>query len=318
MGKRRKAKTNKKIKLTIPQLIIFGIFTVAFVVFAFSEQARDISSKITDAVAGIDVKASTYPCEVRFIDVGQGDASLVISDGEAILIDAGENTKGDEVVDYLERMKIKELSMIVATHPHSDHIGGIDVVMESFPVKKVLMPELKDEVIPTTGTFTDFLDAMEKQKIIPTYAKPGDEFIFGKGVFTVFAPVQEFDDLNNSSIGLKFVYDNAASFLFTGDMEKKAEKAVLEQYSPEMLKADVLKSGHHGSKTSSSKDFFWAVNPAVCVISVGTGNSYGLPNDEIIKRYTANGAQIYRTDFHGDIAIGFDGEYHLSYANDTK
>lgn len=227
------------------------------------------------------------------------------------MVDGGENGKGEVVVDYLKALDIKELDMIIATHPHSDHIGGLDTVMESFPVKRVIIPKIADDVVPTTKTATDFLLAIKNQGIKPEYANPKNVYTFGKGKITVFAPVKEFDDLNNSSIGFRFDYNEQASFLFTGDMEKEAENAVLKE--PDVnLKADVLKSGHHGSKTSSSKKFFEKINPQFCVISVGTDNSYNLPNKEILDRYSRGKATLYRTELSGDIVIGYDESgYHV-------
>lgn len=264
-------------------------------------------------ITGLEPDVIQYPCEVRFIDVGQGDSTLVISDGYTILIDAGENDKGVDVVDYLLRLDIKELDLIIATHPHSDHIGGLDVVLKSIPAKRVIMPRIPDEIVPTTKTYTDFITECQRLDIKPEHAKRGQTLEFGKGVFTVMSPAPDIasDELNHYSIVTRFVYDNHNTFMFTGDVEAENEEAMLIEYGGNALSSHVLKLGHHGSKTSTTKEFYEAVNPLVAVILLGINNSYGFPPDKTMKTVASNDADVFRSDHHGDITIGVSDDKQL-------
>lgn len=250
-------------------------------------------------------------CQIHFIDVGQGDCSLIISDDSAILIDGGENNKGDIVLDYLDEIGVTKLDMVIATHPHSDHIGGLDTIINGIEVVSLIMPLLPDSIVPTTVTYTDMLSAIADNKVSATYAFAGDTYNFGKGEFTVISPASDYDlnDLNNASIGVKFTYDGVSA-IFTGDMEAEAEENALRNYGG-FLKSDLLKVGHHGSKTSTSKAFYNAVNPDYCAISLESGNQYGFPHKATLETLSSNGAEIYRTDLLGSFAFCvIDGELY--------
>lgn len=249
------------------------------------------------------VSDSEGDCQVHYIDVGQGDSVLIRSDGSNILIDAGENDQGKTVVDYLKAQGVKKLDMVLMTHPHSDHIGGMDTVIREFEVGKIVMPRLSEELVPTTKTYTDVLMAVAEKGLKITPAKPGDAYPLGNGSLTILGPVSEYEDLNDTSLVCRFDYEGKR-FLFTGDIEKAVEKDLLKtEAAGEALRADVLKLAHHGSKTSTSSAFYQAVDPAFCVISVGDGNSYGHPNAETLQTLKSNGAQVLRTDYQGSIVF---------------
>ncbi len=239
---------------------------------------------------------------VYFLDVGQGDSTLIQTPaGENILIDAGNNDKGDEVVDYLNHLGVETIDIMIATHPDADHIGGLDTVLEAFKVKAVYAPKVSH----TTNTYKDFLTAVKNEKLQIKTAKAGVELKL-QDVNAVFvAPVGEYNDLNEWSAVLRLTYKDTV-FLFTGDAEGKSEKDMLA--SRANLAADVLKVGHHGASTSSSKAFLDQVSPAYAVISAAYGNSYGHPTQETLDRLDDIDAAVYRTDLQGTITAVSDGK----------
>lgn len=240
---------------------------------------------------------------VHFIDVGQGDSLLAESDGHFLLVDAGENDQGDTVIAYLREAGVTSLDYVIGTHPHSDHIGGLDDVIRAFDVKAVILPP----VAHTTKTFEDVLDAVQEKNLTLTQPKPGDSYALGDAAFTILAPQADYgDDLNNWSVGIRLACAEGA-LVACGDAEAQAEEDIAASGLP--LSADVLKVGHHGSSTSTSNAFLQAVAPAWAVISCGEGNSYGHPHEETLKKLEDAGVSVLRTDLLGDITAqwGEDG-----------
>ncbi len=242
---------------------------------------------------------------VHFIDVGQGDCTLIKTDKGNMLIDAGENGYETTVLNYLEEHGITELEYFVATHPHSDHIGGAAEVISGVAVKNVIMPKLSSSNTPTTKTYEKMLTAIKKSGSKVIAAKPGSEYIFGDVGFTVLSPFNQDENLNNMSVTLKLTY-GSHSFVLTGDAEKEVEKQLLDcGYD---LKADVYKLAHHGSTTSNSFKFFDAVNPEIAVISYGADNSYGHPHDEIIDMLEEKNVTYYTTAGSGTVIVKAAGD----------
>ncbi len=245
--------------------------------------------------------------EVHFIDVGQGDSILIRSDGYDILIDAGENDKGKVVTQYLERVGVDKLDLAIGTHAHSDHIGGLDVVIKEIETAEVVMPKMKKSVVPTTKTYTDLLKAIKSTGAKSTTAQIGAKYTFGNGTLTILGPVMSYDDLNDTSVVARFDYGDA-SFLFTGDMEKEAERDLIAAGA--YLDADVLKLGHHGSSTSSCEEFYDKVSPVYAIVLCGVDNEYGHPHDETEKLVKDKKDTMYRTDIQGTIVVTVkDGKY---------
>lgn len=236
---------------------------------------------------------------VSVIDVGQGDGILVQHGGKNMLIDAGDNNKGGVVLGYLKSRGVTHLDYLVATHPHADHIGGMDDVILNMSVDTIIMPDS----VHTTKTFEDLLNAIEARNVKTRRANPGDSYTLGGTGFTILSAGGS--DLNNASVIIRLEYGSTA-MLFTGDAEAKIEQALITQGKP--LSADVLKVAHHGSTTSSTDAFIRAVSPEISVISVGAGNSYGHPHSTIVKRLQDHGSKVYRTDESGTIVITTDGK----------
>lgn len=242
---------------------------------------------------------------VHVIDVGQGLSVLIDAPEKTVLIDAGENDKGGVVLGYLERAGIDHLDLAIGTHAHSDHIGGLDTVINAIPVGTVFLGDLPDDLVPATKTFTDLLDAIEHNGCAVHSPAAGETVDLGGGaLLTVLGPVMEPDSLNNSSIVTRLDFGEA-SFLFMGDAEEESEEAIAK--SGAWLECDILGAGHHGSNTSTHETLLRAAEPKAVFISLSSDNSYGFPHKEFVKRASAYGT-IYRTDLSGDIMFTTDGE----------
>ncbi len=240
---------------------------------------------------------------VHFIDVGQGDAVLIETQDGNILIDAATRAAGDIVVQYLVRRGIRELDVVIGTHPHADHIGGLIDVFKAFRVHRII-----DSGEPhTTVTFDDYLTEIEKQVEAghATYEIPtGQVITMGAMILTVLGPEGDLGSLNDNSVVCRVDFGDT-SFLFTGDAEKAAEESLLRRGVN--LEADLLKIGHHGSRTSTTQAFLDAVSPAYGVIMAGEGNRYGHPHEEVLTRLVSAGVNIFRTDVHGTVVFVSDG-----------
>ncbi|MBQ1948078.1 MAG: MBL fold metallo-hydrolase [Clostridia bacterium] len=232
---------------------------------------------------------------VHFIDVGQADCTLIMAGEEAMLVDAGNNADGDFVVRYLKKQGIKKLDYLIGTHPHEDHIGGIDTVIRNFEIGTTIVP-VKES---TTNTFQNMLEAMAEKGYKFTKPVVGETYALGHASFRILAPVRDYEDnLNNWSVGL-LITDGSHSMVLCGDAEEEAEEDMLAQSGD--FRADILKVNHHGSSSSSCAPFLQAVNPSYAVIHVGEKNEYGHPHTETMRALKARGTTIYRTDRHGSI-----------------
>ncbi len=244
--------------------------------------------------------------QIHFIDVGQGDAILVTTPDKILLVDAGLRASG--VTEYLQDLEIETIDIVIGTHPHADHIGGLIEVFHSFTVGKVIDPGVSH----TTVTYSDYMAAIENYNIPLKEGRKGMKWELSKGArLKLLHPVNPSSShLNNASIVARVTLGEVV-LLLTGDAEKEAEAQMLND--ADLLPAHILKVGHHGSWTSSTTEFLEAVQPEVSVIMCGEDNPYGHPHDVVMDRLNATGTDIYRTDIHGHIIIETDGtEYTIT------
>lgn len=238
---------------------------------------------------------------VHFIDVGQGDSALILCDGEAMLIDGGEASQSSKIYAYLKAHGVDHLEYMVATHAHSDHVGGLSGALNYASVDTALCPVTEYD----SDAFRNYVKYLGIQGVSISVPHTGDAFSLGSATVQVLGPQTDYEDPNDSSIVLKVIY-GATSFLFTGDAERSAEADILEAGYD--LAATVLKIGHHGSDTSTTYPFLREVMPQYAVISVGKNNSYGHPAEDTLSRLRDAAVQVYRTDLQGTIICTSDGK----------
>ena len=260
----------------------------------------------------IEPKAYTISdLEVHFIDVGQADAALLISDGHYMLIDGGNVEDSSLIYSYLNKLNINYLDYIIGTHAHEDHMGGLSGALQKAEVENVYVPKTESDA----KFYQSFKDKIMAEGVTPINPTSGTSFDLGSCSVQLFCPKYESaDDLNNTSIMTKVICGNT-SFLFTGDSERDEESDILGQGYD--LSATVLKAGHHGSDTSSSYVFLREVMPKYVVISVGKDNQYGHPDEAALSRFRDVGATVYRTDLQGDIIVKSDGN-ELSFSTEKN
>lgn len=242
---------------------------------------------------------------VNFIDVGQGNCTLVTLGDEAILVDSGEVGMAQSVISYIKNLGITELDCVIATHPHTDHMGAMTKLLYEFEIGDFITPEIPEDIIPTTKTYEKFLTAVSDNAENVIAAEPGQTYSYGEMTLEIFAPLSDYDDLNDMSVVSRISYGET-SVMFTGDATAEVEKDLLSKnidYS-----ADLLNVGHHGSKTSSSEEWLRAVNPKYAVICCGMNNDYGHPHAAVTDRLEKFGVKYYRTDLLGSIVFASDSK----------
>lgn len=242
--------------------------------------------------------------EVHFIDVGQGDSTLIRTpNGKTMLIDAASKSKSHLVVDYLKSQGVKKLDIVIATHPDEDHIGGMVNVIQKFEVDQFYMPNK----IHNTLAFEHMVVLLQKEEIPVSQALAGQVLPFDEDMELLVLNPEEKDYPNNNafSIACKLTYKDT-SFLFTGDIEAINEYAMIERFGSD-LKTNVIKLSHHGSNSSNSPDFLSAVRPVAAVASCGYNNQYGHPHASVLRSLKALGIPLYRTDLQGSIVFFSDG-----------
>jgi competence protein ComEC len=262
------------------------------------EQESDSSEKRSEKQTD---QTGSGKLEVHFIDVGQADSILIKNGSKAMLIDAGNNADASLVVNYIKGQGFTKLDYVIGTHPHEDHIGGLDAVIKGFDIKTLIMPKVSS----TTRTFQDVLAAIQEKGMKVTRPVPGKKYELGDAAFTILAPnSSSYSDLNNASVVVRLTHGQN-SFLFQGDAEDVSEGEILKEGFH--IQSDVLKVGHHGSKYSTGSAYLAKVKPKYAVISVGKGNTYGHPSQEVLDKLAAAGVKVYRTDEQGTIIAVSDG-----------
>lgn len=302
-------KRYKKIDPAVVLVILIIILIAYIVMIYFESQKNGESTQDSHAPASSSLTVSSGELgnvEYHFIDVGQGDATLIRTPEGDILIDTGENSAEEDLKNYLDLCGVDDLYYAVFTHPDSDHIGGADMILAEYEVLNVIKPDFEK----TTKVYTRMMEAIEAEGCTVYNALPGETYSLGEFDMFVLGPDPENNELdsNNSSIVIKATWGNTTAML-TGDAEKPAEESILRTFSAAELGSMLLKMGHHGSKTSSTDAWLAAVNPKIAIISCGLNNSYGHPHAEALARITPYvGESIYRTDLLGTIVFVTDGE----------
>lgn len=299
MSKRRK-KSNFK------DIIILVISIISAIIVYFG---GNLSLKNETENQNVIAKDPTFSKEdvtdeflkIYFLDVGQADSTLIINNNQTMLIDAGNNEDGNLIVEFIKSLGIEKIDYLVGTHAHEDHIGGMDDIINNFNIGTVYLPYTTEKTT-TTKTFEDVLDSLIAKNLSITTANIGDKFTLGNtNCEIMYVDNSEPEDTNDQSICIRLELKNE-SFLFMGDASGKVEKA------RNWPQTNVLKVAHHGSKTSTSKEFLKQVKPQIAIISVGKDNSYKHPSEQVLERLKSIKAKIYRTDELGTILLISDGD----------
>lgn len=239
--------------------------------------------------------------KIYILDVGQGSACLIKNNDDYMLIDAGENSCEDLIVQYLNDYGVTHLRYLIGTHPDSDHIGGLDAVIENFDIDTVFLSAIEDK---DNKTCKDVLQALKDKGLTYSLPEIGIAYQLGGAYFFAMAPTRHHKDSNDNSIAIRVTYRNF-DFVTTGDCEKEAEEDILKlTYN---ISADVYNAGHHGSSNASSEALLDRLNPSVVTISCGADNKYGHPHEETLRRFEDRNIRVYRTDELGTIEISSNG-----------
>lgn len=298
MAKKSAKNSARQTKLTrLILLLCLAVMLCAALYIALTDDGEPAVSQTAEPAAPPTEKLS-----VMVIDVGQGDSILVAFGAEdTMLIDAGEDTDAHAVKEELDERGITQIDVLIATHPHADHIGGMAEIIRSYDIGCIYMPDMQSG----TKTYKNIMALIDEHGIELIVACAGESFALGSADCTIVSPGKDDNkDANNESVMLLVDYMDT-EFLFTGDAEKWAEKRVLEAGYD--IDADVLKLGHHGSRTSTSEAFFEAVSPDIAVISCGRDNDYGHPHPETMALLKKYGIEPLRTDLSGDVLFLSDG-----------
>lgn len=296
----------KKKNKSITSLILF----IGLLVYLFTSSS--FRTSISNAKANIDnisnkrdeakkVVSNSDTLKVYITDVGQADSILIRDGNYNMLIDAGNNSDGEKLVKYYKELGITSFKYVFASHPHEDHIGGMDDIINNFDIENFYMPDK----LSTTKTFEDMLDALERKNLKYIVPKVNDKLSLNNSNIDVIYVGSDESDINDSSIVLKLNYFSN-SFLFTGDLGSNKEKEILN--SGANIKADVLKVGHHGSSYSTASLFLDKVNPSFAAISVGKNNIYKHPATSTLEKLNKKGIKVYRTDLDGTILFESNGK----------
>ncbi|MFV0441142.1 MAG: ComEC/Rec2 family competence protein [Lachnospirales bacterium] len=291
---------DKKLKNTVIAVIII-VLIFNFIYTRFNQENEAVS-------LGGNFQSEAGILEVHYIDVGQGDATLLRLDDFTMLIDTGDTFADEALMTYLDNVKVDEIDIFIGTHPHSDHIANASDIYDKYQVNKTIIPN----AVHTSNTFENMITSIENEGTEVVEAFAGYTESIGDLTIEILSPLERsYDDLNDYSVVTKVTYKDS-SFIFSGDATKYVEKAIVEEYSSSDLNVDVINAGHHGSDTSSCEEYLYATSPSIVVISCGKDNDYGHPHEEVLDRLEQTNGKILRTDLTGDIVITTDGlEYSI-------
>lgn len=299
----RERETTKGTYLRAAIVMIAALFLLTACKQSVLDEGREVLLSSTESV--IESQADNY-MGVYFLDVGQGDCTLIKNGQYTMLIDAGDNDQTVLVLQYLIHLNVEKLDYLILTHTDADHIGGADAVLTHFPVEYVFMGDYPKD----NDTYRDVLEALDRKGLSFSTPPVGSTYALGDADFTIVGPNDRYDTPNNTSLAL-LLEKGEMTFLFTGDAEKEAESDMIESGIP--LLANVYQVGHHGSVTSSTEEFLDAVDPQFAVISCGVDNDYGYPHEETLEKLRERHIAVFRTDEQSSILVSSDGvELHFT------
>lgn len=295
MAKHKKIKKN--IKRNFFEILII---LLAFLIIYNQDKIKNLFNQNNNQNQNDYINTNNDLLKVHYLDVGQGDSIFIeLPNNETMLIDAAEFYQSEKIKNYLKNLNYQKIDYVIGTHPHTDHIGGLKDIINTFEIGKIYMPK----VVSTTKTYESLLMAIKDKNLKINTAKAGTSIIDTDALkINILAPNNNtYTELNNYSVVTKITY-GTTKFLFMGDAEKLSENEIKENVT-----ADVIKIGHHGSNTSSSIDFIKKVNAKYGIISVGLNNKYNLPKEETITNWENSGTKIYLTSINGTITAISDG-----------
>lgn len=295
MTKHKKMKKN--IKRNFFEILII---LLAFLIINNQDKIKNLLNQNNNQNQNDYINTNNDLLKVHYLDVGQGDSIFIeLPNNETMLIDAAESYQSENIINYLKNLNYQKIDYVIGTHPHTDHIGGLKDIINTFEIGKIYMPK----VVSTTKTYESLLMTIKDKNLKINTAKAGTSIIdIDTLKINILAPNNStYTELNNYSVVTKITY-GTTKFLFMGDAEKLSENEIKEDVT-----ADVIKIGHHGSNTSSSIDFIKKVNAKYGIISVGLNNKYNLPKEEIITNWENSGTKIYLTSINGTITASSDG-----------
>lgn len=248
---------------------------------------------------------------VHFIDCGNADCTFIeLPNKKTMLIDAGNNEDGEDICSYIKSLKYSKIDYLIGTHPHEDHIGGLDDVIETFDIGNIYLPRIPNSYVPSTKTYKDVLLAIADKNLSITSPTAKQQIVCEKNLtIEVLNDISNVvsENMNDYSLVIKITHKNN-TFMLCADAEEKTEKEIMKRYEKSYLQCDVLKIGHHGSITSTSKNWLKTVSPTCVFIPCGTKNEYGHPHNEILQRINQSGIKCYRADIDGTVILKSDGE----------
>lgn len=306
--------TKKQKKIIATAVLIFAV--IFLVVELIGMIPGDSFNGWTDIGIALGLTPSPVTAEgeleVHFLDVENADCILIRQEDKTMLIDAGERKHSEGIISYLEQHGVQKLDLVIATHPHADHIGSMAAVINHFPVERFIMSFMPEKNTPTTSVYVKMLEALDTHSVPVDEAVPGDIYELGTARIQILAPYEETDEANDISVVCRLTFGDRA-FMFTGDAGSGVEKQMLD--SSYVLTADVLKASHHGSTTGNSGLFVYEVDPEYAVITCGEGNSYGHPHKEVVNLFERQNITFLRSDVHGAIVFRTDGN-ELTYTTE--
>ena len=292
---------HKKIKKNIKRNFFeILIILLAFLIINNQDKIKNLFNQNNNQNQNDYINTNNDLLKVHYLDVGQGDSIFIeLPNNETMLIDAAESYQSEKIINYLKNLNYQKIDYVIGTHPHTDHIGGLKDIINTFEIGKIYMPK----VVSTTKTYESLLMAIKDKNLKINTAKAGTSIMDTDDLkINILAPNNStYTELNNYSVVTKITY-GTTKFLFMGDAEKLSENEIKENVT-----ADVIKIGHHGSNTSSSIDFIKKVNAKYGIISVGLNNKYNLPKEETITNWKNSGTKIYLTSINGTITAISDG-----------